>query len=101
MSEEEVISESAISYSFTQVISITGVNRETIVEYCEQGLLPVPAKQVENTEFDDRLLSLLRRVEALRTIHGVNFAGIQMILSLSEELESLRRELRFRVDEGT
>ena len=99
MSDEEVISTSTVGYSFTNVVSITGVNRETLVEYCEHGLLPVPVEQVENAEYDDQLINLIRRAEALRTTHGINLTGIQMILSLTEELENLRRELKFRVDE--
>lgn len=99
MSDEDVISASTVAYSFKKVVSITGVNRETIVEYCEHGLLPVPAEQVENAEYDDQLINLIRRAETLRTTHGINLAGIQMILSLTEEVENLRRELKFRVDE--
>ena len=90
--------DSTVSYSFKTLVSITGVNRETLIEYCEHGLLPVAAEQVEDTEYDDEIIGLIRRVENLRTIHGVNLAGIQIILNLSNEVENLRRELKFRVD---
>ena len=98
MNDDEVIPESAVRYSFTKVITITGVSRETIVEYCEFGLIPVSVDEVEEADYDDRLINLIQQAETLRNIHGVNLAGIQMILKLSEEVEQLRQELRFRVD---
>ena len=98
MTDKSAASDSAVGYSFKAVVSITGVNRETIIEYCEHGLLPMTAEQVEETEYDDETIGLIRRVDALRTIHGVNLTGIQMILNLSNEVEYLRRELKFRVD---
>jgi len=87
-----------VTYSFEKVIAITGVDRTTIIEYCETGLLPIVAEQVEETEFDDQLISLIRHVETLRTVHGINHTGVQMILDLTEEVEKLRQELKFRVD---
>jgi DNA-binding transcriptional MerR regulator len=90
--------DSTVSYSLKTVVSSTGVARETLIEYCEHGLLPVTAELVEDTQYDDEIIGLIRRVENLRTIHGVNLAGIQMILDLTNEVENLRRELKFRVD---
>ena len=98
MSNEAEPPGTAVGYSLKTVVSITGVNRETLIEYCEHGLLPVAAEQVEATEYDDELIGLIRRVENLRSIHGINLAGIQMILNLTNEVENLRRELKFRVD---
>ena len=98
MNEDEISSESTVSYSVTKVVSITGVNRETLVQYCESGLLPISPDRLEDSEFDDQLVNLICRVESLRIVHGVNLAGIRMILTLTEELENLRRELKFRVD---
>jgi len=99
MSENEIKSENQIiTYSFEKVVTITGVDRTTIIEYCETGLLPIAVEQVERMEFDDQLINLIRRVETLRTVHGINYAGIQMILDLTDEVEKLRQELKFRVD---
>lgn len=99
MNEEEAqIENETATYSFEKVVSITGVNRTTIIEYCETGLLPFAAEQAEQTEFNDELINLIRKVETLRTIHGINHAGIHMILDLMDEVEKLRQELKFRVD---
>lgn len=99
MSEEEAhIENEGTTYSFEKVVSITGVNRTTIIEYCETGLLPFAAEQAEQAEFNDELINLIRRVETLKTVHGINDTGIHMILDLMDEVEKLRQELKFRVD---
>ncbi len=99
MSEEEInIANATVKYSFESVVAITGVDRATIIEYCQTGLLPVAVEQVEGMEFDDQMINLIRRVERLRTIHGINQTGIRMIMDLTDELERLRQELKFRLD---
>ncbi len=99
MSEAENNVENAnVAYTFETVVAITGVDRTTIIEYCETGLVPVASGPVENAEFDDELINLIRRVETLRTVHGINRTGIQMILELTNEVERLRQELKFRLD---
>lgn len=99
MSEEKInIANAAVKYAFESVVAITGVNRTRIIDYCETGLLPVAAERVEGMEFDDQMIDLIRRVETLRTVHGINHVGIRMILDLTEEVETLRRELKFRLD---
>ena len=97
--EENKAGNAALTYSFDRVLAITGVDRTTIIEYCETGLLPVGADQVETADFDDQFINLIRRVETLRSVHGINQAGIQMILDLTDEVERLRQELKFRLDQ--
>jgi DNA-binding transcriptional MerR regulator len=86
-------------YTVTAVTRLTGVDRATLVEYCEAGLLPLEAARLEAAEFDDHLVCTIRQIEFLRENHGVNLAGIRMIHQLLAEVERLRRELRF-VREG-
>ena len=86
-------------YTLATVMHITGIDRATLLEYCEAGLLPVEPARMEAAEFDDHLVCTLRQIEFLRETHGVNLAGIRMIHQLLAEVEQLRRELRF-VREG-
>ncbi len=83
-------------YTLTMVMQLTGVERETLVQYCEEGLLPFPAAALEATEYDDATVCTIRRIELLREKHGLNLAGIRMIHALLAEVERLRRELDFR-----
>ena len=85
-------------YTLQAVVEITGVQRETLVQYCESGLLPLPAKDLEKTDFDDHLVCSIRRIEFLRQAHGVNLAGIRMITELLAEVERLQKELIFARD---
>ena len=98
MSEEEInVENTVVTYTFEKVVTITGVERATIIEYCEKGLLPVTADRVETTAFDDAMINLIRQIETLRTVHGINHVGIQMIIELKDEVEKLRQELKFRL----
>lgn len=86
------------SYTLKTVLHLTGVQQETLVAYCEQGLLPVAAAELDSAEFDDHFIRLVRRIESLRAEHGINLAGIHLILELLNEIERMEHELKFRVD---
>lgn len=89
-----------ISYDLQMVLRLTGVRREALVEYCERGLLPLEATELEAAAFDDHLVRVIRRIEFLRERHGINLAGIRIINELLAEVERLRRELQFARDAG-
>ena len=88
------------SYTLDMVVRITGVGHEMLAEYCEHGLLPVAAAELEAAAFDDHLLCAIRRIAFLRERRGINLAGIRIINELLAEVERLRRELRFARDVG-
>ena len=87
-------------YSLEMVVHLTGVGRETLVQYCAHGLLPVPAKDLEAAAFDDQLVCAIRRIVFLQERHGINLAGVRIISELLAEVEQLRRELRFAQEAG-
>lgn len=96
MSSETSLPGTSINrYSLSMVVGLTGISRETLAHYCEQGLLPFNAATLEATEFDDTSLCALRRIQLLQERHGVSIAGIRMINTLLAEVERLRRELEF------
>jgi len=88
------------SYQLKQVLQITGVSRETLVAYCEHGILPLTPDGVERATFNDELVCAIRRSTFLRQRHGINLAGLRLINELLAEVERLRRELRFARDAG-
>ena len=45
--------------------------------------------------FDDEAIRIVRRIEYLRSVCGLNLAGIKLVMALTEEVERLRNELRF------
>jgi DNA-binding transcriptional MerR regulator len=85
-----------IVYSLDAVVHLTGVSRRSILVYCKSGLVrPAGDPRQGEFSFDDEAIYRIRRVEHLRTMHGINLAGIRMIFDLMHELERLRNEMRF------
>ncbi len=77
------------------VIRMTGSSRRKIVFYCLKGIVS-PIKEKDEWHFDEESVMRLRHIEALRQQHRMNWAAIRTIISLLDEVESLRAELRWR-----
>jgi DNA-binding transcriptional MerR regulator len=73
-------------YTLEILAEITGISTRTLIQYQEHGLI-VP-------DYDDETIRALRRVEHLRETCEVNLSGLKLILSLMEEVEQLRADLR-------
>jgi DNA-binding transcriptional MerR regulator len=82
-------------YTLEATAHLLDLPRRTIVVYCRHRLLSPIVSALDRCFFFDRDgIRALRRVEALRTICGDDFAGIKLILDLTEELERLQRRVR-------
>lgn len=75
-------------YSLEVLSEITGISRQSIVQYQEHGLIPASA--------DDDTVRHLRRMEHLRESYHMNLGGVKLIDSLLDQLDELRTELRAR-----
>jgi len=79
-------------YAITVVVAQFDVTPETLVRYERAGLLR--PKLVNDVRFytaaDIDRLSTIRR---LTTICGVNLAGVDVVLRLLDEIETLQRQL--------
>ncbi len=72
------------------------VPRRLIVLYSKHGLVaPVEHSATGDWYFDDEAIRVVRHIERLRSTCGLNLAGIKLFISLTEEVERLRTELRF------
>jgi DNA-binding transcriptional MerR regulator len=82
-------------YSIETTARIVDVPRRTILIYCKHRLLS-PALDSANHgySFDRNAIRALRRIEALRSVCGDDFAGIKIILDLTAALERLRSDLK-------
>jgi DNA-binding transcriptional MerR regulator len=82
-------------YTIEATSRIVDVPRRTILVYCKYQLVS-PA--MESTDhgycFNRDSIHALRRIHALRSICGNDFAGIRIILELTAALERLRSDLR-------
>ncbi|RBP45962.1 chaperone modulatory protein CbpM [Roseimicrobium gellanilyticum] len=83
-------------YAIETVSEITGTPRHTIAVYCRHGIIsPVGEPDEDGWIFDDDAILRLRHVEQLRLQYGMNLAGLRAMTTLMNELEDLRREIRF------
>jgi DNA-binding transcriptional MerR regulator len=83
-------------YSIEATARLVDVPRRTILLYCKQGLVsPVVDSQCAGYYFNDEAIRVLRRIEYLRTVCGINPTGVRLILELMKEVEDLQSEVRF------
>ena len=83
------------TYTLDIVASVCGLSSQTILHYHEQGLLhPVVEAESGARCFDDDTVHRLRRIEHLRNAYGMDDAALKLTLSLMDEVERLRAELR-------
>jgi hypothetical protein len=83
-------------YTLDAVVQLTGASRRSVLVYCKSGLIrPVGDLATEALSFDNEGIYQIRRIEHLRSEHGINLAGIQIIFELLNELRHLEEEMRF------
>ncbi len=83
-------------YTIEATAHFVDVPRRTVLVYCKLGLVsPVVDPGCGGYYFNDEAIRLLRRIEYLRHVCGINLSGIKMILDLVNEVERLRAEVRF------
>jgi DNA-binding transcriptional MerR regulator len=85
-----------VLYSLDATARLAGVSRRSILIYCRAGLVqPVVQTPYGVLEFTEEAIYTLRRIEYLRTVHGLDLAWIKTLFDLLDEVERLRAELRF------
>lgn len=82
-------------YTIEATSHLVNVSRRTILVYCKHHLLfPARTTADQGYYFDGDAIRGLRRIEALRTVCGDDFAGIKIILDLTAALERLQSDVR-------
>jgi len=83
-------------YTIEAVEHMAQMPRRLIAIYCKHGLLsPVVDPACGGFYFNDEAIRILRRIDYLRSICGINLVGIKMILHLLKDVEDLRAEASF------
>ncbi len=86
----------SVFYSLDAAARLAGVSRRSLLLYCREGLVrPVLQPPYGVMEFTEEAIYAARRVELLRTVHGLDVAAIKFVFELLEEVERLRAEVRF------
>ncbi len=85
-----------VFYSLDATAHLAGVPRRSILIYCRAGLVqPVVQPPYGMMEFTEEAIYTVRRIEHLRTVHGLDLAWLKALFDLLDEVERLRAELRF------
>ena len=83
-------------YSLDVAAHLAGVTRRAFVIYCRAGLVqPVLQPPHGMMTFTEEAIHDVRRIENLRTVHGLDMAWIKTMFDLLDEVERLRAEVRF------
>jgi DNA-binding transcriptional MerR regulator len=82
-------------YAIETAANLAQVPRRLIAVYYKHGLVsPVVDPACGGWYFNDEAIRILRRIEYLRTACGINLDGIKLTISLMNEVERLRDEIR-------
>jgi len=85
-----------VLYSLDATAYLAGVPRRSILIYCRAGLVrPVVQPPYGVMEFTEEAIYTVRRIDYLRTVHGLDLAWLKTMFDLLDEVERLRAELRF------
>jgi MerR family transcriptional regulator/heat shock protein HspR len=80
-------------YIISVAAELAGVHPQTLRIYERKGLLQ-PARTSGNTRrYSDRDLDRLRAIQKLTQEHGVNLAGVKMIVELENEMDRMRQRM--------
>jgi DNA-binding transcriptional MerR regulator len=86
-------------YDITMTATYTGTQPDLIRDYCRIGVITATKRdESDNLFFDDDAIYWLRQIRSLRTEGEVNRAALRLILDLRRQVEYLKRELRFRLE---
>jgi MerR family transcriptional regulator, heat shock protein HspR len=80
-------------YIISVAAELAGVHPQTLRIYERKGLLR-PSRTAGNTRrYSRRDIERLRAIQELTQEHGINLAGVRMIVEMENELERLRRRM--------
>ena len=85
-----------VLYSLDGAAHLAGVPRRTLLIYCRAGLVRAVLQPPYGVmAFTEEAIYIVRRIEHLRTVHGLDLAWLKTLVDLLDEMECLRAELRF------
>ena len=83
-------------YSLDVAAHLAGVPRRSLLVYCRAGLVqPVLRSPYGVMAFTEEAIHAVRRIDHMRTLHGLDLTWLKTLSDLLDEVERLRAELRF------
>ena len=91
--------ESRELYDLTITASYCEIHPDLIRHYCQTGLVhPSRRDENENLYFDDDAIYWIRQIRELNREGELEHRALRLILDLRQQVEQLKKELRFRID---
>jgi len=82
-------------YSLEEVARTLDLSRHWIALCARHGLIHPVSDPVSGIwYFDAEAIRTLRRIEMLRSMHGLNVLSLKFVLGLLQEVETLRQEVQ-------
>lgn len=80
-------------YIISVAAELAGVHPQTLRIYERKGLLR-PARTAGNTRrYSERDIDRLRLIQELTQRHGINLAGVKMIMALQQDVDRMQRRM--------
>ena len=92
MDMDQNLSRDEPCYVISVVAKLVDLHPQTLRRYEEKGLIR-PARASGRRLYSPRDLERLRKINRLVTDLGVNLAGVEVILNMSERVEYLQKEI--------
>ena len=93
MSKKRDQPEDRAVYIISVAAELAGVHPQTLRIYERKGLLR-PARTPGNTRrYSDRDIARLQMIQKLTQEHGLNLAGVKMIVEMEDQIERMRRRM--------
>jgi MerR family transcriptional regulator/heat shock protein HspR len=81
-------------YIISVAAELAGVHPQTLRIYERKGLLS-PARTAGNTRrYSERDIARLQMIQQLTQVHGLNLAGVKMIVEMENELDRMRSRVQ-------
>jgi hypothetical protein len=85
-----------VLYNLETTAHIAGVPRRSVLIYCRAGFVrSIFQPPYGVMAFTEEAIHTIRRIEYVRTRHGMDLALVKTVFELIEEVERLRSELSF------
>jgi|SRR5437867_5718427 len=80
-------------YVISIAAELAGVHPQTLRMYERKGLLSPRRTSGQSRRYSDRDVEHVRLIQSLTQEHGVNLAGVEMVMALTRQLEETRRRM--------
>lgn len=80
-------------YVISVVADLSGMHPQTLRMYERRGLIEPKRTQGNSRRYSEQDVARLRRIQELTQEHGLNLAGVRIVMDLERQVEDLRRKL--------